>query len=145
MKNINSEVQNAQWTPNRSRKKTIVRHIIIKLLKTNDKEKILKGNRSVIHSRMKIMTSLPETMLWKRVDTFKCVCACVLVTQSCLDLCNHKAYSLVGSSVCGILQARVLQWLSFPSPGDLPNPGIELRSPALQVDPLPSESLGKSL
>ena len=30
--------------------------------------------------------------------------------------------------------------LSFPSPGDLPDPGIEPRSPALQVDSLPSES-----
>ena len=29
--------------------------------------------------------------------------------------------------------------LLFPSPGDIPNPGIELRSPALQADPLPSE------
>ena len=29
--------------------------------------------------------------------------------------------------------------LPFPSPGDLPNPGIELRSPALQADSLPSE------
>ena len=31
----------------------------------------------------------------------------------------------------------------FPSPGDLPNPGIEPRSPALQVDSLPSEPPGK--
>ena len=30
--------------------------------------------------------------------------------------------------------------LPFPSPGDLPNPGIELRSPSLQADSLPSES-----
>ena len=29
--------------------------------------------------------------------------------------------------------------LPFPSPGDLPEPGIELRSPALQADALPSE------
>ena len=29
--------------------------------------------------------------------------------------------------------------LPFPSPGDLPNPGIEPRSPALQADALPSE------
>ena len=29
--------------------------------------------------------------------------------------------------------------LPFPSPGDLPNPGIESRSPALQADTLPSE------
>ena len=33
--------------------------------------------------------------------------------------------------------------LPFPSPGDLPNPGIEPRSPALQTDTLPSEPLGK--
>ena len=29
--------------------------------------------------------------------------------------------------------------LPFPSPGDLPNPAIEPRSPALQVDSLPTE------
>ena len=34
--------------------------------------------------------------------------------------------------------------LSFPSPGDLPNPGTEPRSPALQADPLPSEPPGVS-
>ena len=33
--------------------------------------------------------------------------------------------------------------LPFPSPGNLPNPGIESRSPALQVDSLPSELQGK--
>ena len=33
--------------------------------------------------------------------------------------------------------------LSFPSPGDLPNPGIELRSPTLQADSLPAEPQGK--
>ena len=32
--------------------------------------------------------------------------------------------------------------LKFPSPGDLPNPGIEPRSPALQIDALPSEPPG---
>ena len=35
--------------------------------------------------------------------------------------------------------------LPFPSPGDLPDPGIEPRSPALQVDALPSEPPGKPL
>ena len=33
--------------------------------------------------------------------------------------------------------------LPFPSPGDLPNPGIEPRSPALQANALPSEPPGK--
>jgi len=44
--------------------------------------------------------------------------------------------SPVGSSVHGISQARVLEWAAFPSPGDLPNPGIEPASPALQEDSL---------
>ena len=35
--------------------------------------------------------------------------------------------------------------LPFPSPGDLPNPGIELRSPALQADSLPTKPQGKPL
>ena len=34
--------------------------------------------------------------------------------------------------------------LPFPSPGDLPNPGIESRFPTLQIDPLPSESPGRA-
>ena len=36
-----------------------------------------------------------------------------------------------GSSVYGILQARILEWVAIPSPGDLPDPGIELSSTAL--------------
>jgi len=34
-----------------------------------------------------------------------------------------------GFYVHGIFQARILEWLSFPSPGDLPNPGIKFVSP----------------
>ena len=34
--------------------------------------------------------------------------------------------------------------LPFPSPGDLPHPGTEPRSPALQAGALPSEQLGKA-
>ena len=41
-------------------------------------------------------------------------------------------YSTPGSSVHGILQARILDGLPFPSPGDLPDPGIKLWSPALR-------------
>ena len=48
-----------------------------------------------------------------------------------------------GSSVHEILLARILEWDPFPSPGDLPNPGIEPGSPALQADSLPSEPPGK--
>ena len=34
-------------------------------------------------------------------------------------------------------------WLPCPSPGDLPNPGVEPRSPTLQADSLPAEPQGK--
>ena len=51
--------------------------------------------------------------------------------------------SLPGSSVHGIFQAKVLEWLPFPSPGDLPNSGVEPGSPTLQADTLPSEPPGK--
>ena len=64
------------------------------------------------------------------------------VAQSCLTLCNPMDCSLSGSSVHGIFQARVLEW-PFPSPEDLPDPGVEPRSPTLQADALPSEPPGK--
>ena len=47
------------------------------------------------------------------------------------------------SIVHGIVQARILDWGAFPSPGDLPDPGIEPGSPALQADSLPTELSGK--
>ena len=42
-----------------------------------------------------------------------CVCVCVLVAQSCLTLCDPMDCSLPGSSVHGILQARILEWVAF--------------------------------
>ena len=52
-----------------------------------------------------------------------------LVAQSRPTLCNPVDCSPPGSSVHGILQARILEWLPFPSPGDLPNPGSNLGLP----------------
>ena len=39
----------------------------------------------------------------------------VLVAQSCPTLCDHVGWSPPGSSVHGILQARVLEWVAMPS------------------------------
>ena len=41
--------------------------------------------------------------------------------------------------VLGILQARIMECVAFPSPEDLPNLGIEPRAPTLQADSLPAE------
>ena len=68
----------------------------------------------------------------------------MLVTQLCPNFCSPMDCSLQGSSVHGILQGRILEWVTFPSPGDLPNSGIEPGSPALQADSLPSEPPGKT-
>ena len=43
----------------------------------------------------------------------------------------------------GIFQARILEWLPCPPPGDLPNSGIKPRSPTQQADSLLSELPGK--
>ena len=70
-----------------------------------------------------------------------CVCVCVCVhSQSCLTLCNptdctHQAPLTIGSS-----SQEYWSGLPFPSPGDLPDPGIEptsLASPALAGNSLP--------
>ena len=62
----------------------------------------------------------------------------VKVAQLCLTLCDPMDYT-----VHGILQARILEWVAFPSPGDLPNPGIEPRFPALWGDSSPAEPPAK--
>ena len=55
-------------------------------------------------------------------------CVCVLVTQSCLTLFATPC-SLPDSSVHGILGCHEWSGLPFPSPGGLPNSGIEPRFP----------------
>ena len=62
----------------------------------------------------------------------------VKVAQLCPTPCNPMEYR-----VHGILQAKVLEWVAFPSPEDLPKPEIEPRSPTLQVDSLSAEPQDK--
>ena len=63
------------------------------------------------------------------------------VAQLCPTLCDPLVYT-----VHGILQARILEWVRywvrFFYPGDLPDPGIEPGSPALQADSLPTKLSG---
>ena len=69
----------------------------------------------------------------------------VFGTQLYPTLCDPMNHSLPGSSVHGILQARILQWVAVLSPGDHPDLGIKPGSPTLQADSLPSEPPGKPL
>ena len=59
----------------------------------------------------------------------------VLVAQSCLTLCSPMEFS----------GQEYRSGFPFPSLGNLPNPGTELRPPALQADSLPSEPPGKPI
>ena len=66
------------------------------------------------------------------------------VTQSCLTLCDPMDCSLLGSSVHGIFQARILEWVAIFFSRGSSDPGIKPRSPVLQADALLSELPGKT-
>ena len=67
---------------------------------------------------------------------------CHFVAQSCLTLYDPLDCSPPGSSVHGFSRQEYWSGLPFPPPGDLPDPGIEPESPALQVDSLPLSHQG---
>ena len=97
-----------------------------------------KGERKVFWLERLHSTDL-KILLWCAVLD------CTKSPQSCPALCDLIDCSPPGSSVHGILQARILEWireLPFPSPEDLPDPGITPRSPALQADSLQFELQG---
>ena len=78
-------------------------------------------------ARTNMEAQIPLNFLHLKCNTF--LSHCVLVAQSCLTLCNPVDCSLPGFSVHGILQARILEWVSisllqgiFPIQGS--NPGI---------------------
>ena len=67
-----------------------------------------------------------------------CVCSSVMSDSATPWTVAHQAPLPVGFP-----RQELRSGLPFPSPGDLPNPGIEPGSPALQADILPSEPPGK--
>ena len=69
----------------------------------------------------------------------------MLVAQSCPTLCDPMDCSPPGSSVHGFSRQGYWSGLSFPSPGDLPDPGMEPGYLVLQADSLLTELPGKRL
>ena len=57
-----------------------------------------------------------------------------VITQLCLTLCDPMDCSPPGSSVHGIHQARILEWVAISFSRRIPDLGIEPMSPALQAD-----------
>ena len=72
------------------------------------------------------MNEITET--WKGEFRMKCKERKKYGAKSCLT-CNPMNRGPPGCSVHGILQARVLEGVPRPSPGELPNPGIKPRFP----------------
>ena len=65
------------------------------------------------------------------------------VTQSCPTLCDPMDYiACQAPPSMGFPRQEYWSGLPFPSPGDLPDPGMDPGSPASQEDPLPSEPPG---
>ena len=65
-----------------------------------------------------------------------------LVTKLCPTLVTPWTVACQAPLSIGFPRQECWSGLPFPSPGDLPNPGIEPRSPALQADSLPAELPG---
>ena len=62
-----------------------------------------------------------------------------LVAKSCLTLVTPWSVTHQASLSMGFSRQEYWSGLPFPSTGDLPDPGIEPGSPALQADSLPTE------
>ena len=80
---------------------------------------------------------------YKSPDPIRKICCCFLLDQSFLTLCDPMDCSPPGSSLHGILQAKMLEYVAMPSSRGSSTPGIEPRFPALRADSLPSEPLGE--
>ena len=67
-----------------------------------------------------------------------------LVAKSCSTLAMLWTVTCQAPLTMGFSRQEYWSGLPFPSLGDLPNPGIEPGSPALQADSLPTEPQGRS-
>ena len=67
-----------------------------------------------------------------------------LLAKSCPTLVTPWTVACQAPLSMGFSRQEYWSGLPFPSPGDLPNPGIEPGSPALQADSFPTELQGRS-
>ena len=87
----------------------------------------------------KVLVQLGKRHCIVCLETLKSVHVCV--AQSCLTLCDPMDCSSPGSSVRGILQARILEWVAMPSSRGLSDEPASHVSTVLQADSLPTEQL----
>ena len=88
-----------------------------------------------------LSTPPPDT----HTHTHTHVCCCCLVAQLFPTLCDPMDWSPPGSSPGKFSRQEYWSGLPCPHPGDIPDPGMEPRSPALRVVSLPSQPPGKAI
>ena len=76
-----------------------------------------------------------QTEIWTQIP--------VLVAQSCLTLCDPQTVACQPPLSMEFSRGEYWSGLPFPSPGDLPNPGVVPGSPTLQADSSWSEPQGE--
>ena len=87
---------------------------------------------------LRVFSIWVTNLSWSSLD-WECGLMKSEITQLCPTLCDPMDCSLPSM---GFSRQEYWSGLPFPSPGDLPNPGIEPRSPVLQADTLPPEPSG---
>ena len=84
-----------------------------------------------------VLKSSDGDVQWDHCFHTCCVLSCVQLFVTSLTVAHQASLSM------GILKARILEWVAMLSSRDLPNPGIQHRSPVLQANSLLSESPSK--
>ena len=92
----------------------------------------------------KCLSFIQPCSMWKhRATSWSAVSAAAVCHFSHVGLCvTPWTVACQAPLSMGILQARIVEWVAMPSSGDLPDPGIKPRSPALQEDSLPLSHQG---
>ena len=94
-------------------------------------------NRDIVKNKNKKNNKKNTLSIETNLDTIQCMCSVVSDSVTPRTVAQQAPLSM------GILQARILEWVACPAPGDLPNPGIKPTCPELWADSLLAEPQGK--
>ena len=112
--------QDPRWRPRPSY--LVVLKTLLLLLSPTHHSSHLPANSKPESTHLSLNQVCLSPMSKIKLFPFHYTCLC---DQSSLTLCDPVDHSLPSSSVHGIFQARILEWVAIPTPGDLTNPGIK--------------------
>ena len=97
-----------------------------------------RRNTDLAARRLRVYSSWPPTVFSNWISPFL-VIKCVLVAHSHTTLCDPWTIARQAPLSTGFSGQEYWRGLPFPSPGDLPDPGMEPPCPTLHVDSRPSK------